>query len=209
MSAATADATGAPKKGLGKKKLIILLAIVALLLVVAGGVVVYLKKKAAAQAEEEAEGDTPAQVESHGGAAKHDPKHPPTFVPLDMFTVNLADKEAERYAQIGVTLELDDAKVGDEIKVYMPAIRSGILMLLAHKTSQELLAREGKERLAFEIKREASRALGIEIEDEAARPKEGEAAKGAASEGEKPKKKKKPSVPSPVRQVHFSNFIIQ
>ena len=39
-------------------------------------------------------------------AAKHDPKAVPTFVPLDPFTVNLADRDADRYAQIGVTLEL-------------------------------------------------------------------------------------------------------
>ena len=30
----------------------------------------------------------------------------PAFVPLDPFTVNLADREAERYAQVGITLEL-------------------------------------------------------------------------------------------------------
>jgi flagellar FliL protein len=38
------------------------------------------------------------------------------FVPLEPFTVNLADREAERYAQIGMTLEIEDAKVGDQIK---------------------------------------------------------------------------------------------
>jgi hypothetical protein len=52
------------------------------------------------------------------------------FVPLDPFTVNLADRDAERYAQIGVTLEIEDAKVGDQIKAYMPAIRNNILMAM-------------------------------------------------------------------------------
>ena len=40
------------------------------------------------------------------------------------FTVNLADRDAERYAQLGVTLELDDTKTGDLVKAYMPAIRN-------------------------------------------------------------------------------------
>jgi flagellar FliL protein len=204
MSTAAAEAPevadAAPKRSAGKKKLLVMLVVLLLVLAVAGaGVVVFLKKRAAKLAAE-AEGGESAQVESH---EKRDAKHAPTFVPLEMFTVNLADREAERYAQIGVTLELDDAKVADDIKAYMPAIRSNVLLVLAHKTSPELLDSEGKRRLAFEIKREASRVLGYEIEDELA-PK---GAAGSAS-GAKPAKKKVYE-PSPIRQVHFSNFIIQ
>ena len=80
-------------------------------------------------------------------AAKHDPKAVPAFVPLDPFTVNLADRDAERYAQIGITLEIEDAKLADQIKNYMPAIRNNILMVLSHKTAGELLEREAIERL--------------------------------------------------------------
>jgi flagellar FliL protein len=213
MSAATADAGAAPKGG-GKKKLLMLVVIALLVLGVGGGAAVFLLKKKKAAEDEDA--DAPAATETH---AKHDPKHPPVFVPLDAFTVNLADRETERYAQIGITLEVDDAKVGDEIKAYMPAIRNNILMVLAHKTSQELLAREGKERLAFEIKRESSRALGIEIDDEeppeapkAEKTADKQADKQADAEDEpKParKKKKKKAVETPIKNVQFSNFIIQ
>ena len=45
----------------------------------------------------------------------------------------------------------------------MPAIRNAILMILAHKTSHELLERAGKEQLAAEILRETVRPLGITI----------------------------------------------
>jgi flagellar FliL protein len=187
-----------PKRGAGKKKLLVMLVVVLLVLGIAGaGVVVFLKKRAARLAAE-AEGGEAAQVD--GAHEKRDAKHAPTFVPLEMFTVNLADREAERYAQIGMTLELDDAKVADDIKAYMPAIRSNVLLVLAHKTSAELLAPEGKRRLAFEVRREASRVLGYEIADEAA-------ANDAAS-APKPAKKRI-TEPSPIRQVHFSNFIIQ
>lgn len=208
MSTATADnaqVAEAPKKRPSKKKLIVMLAIVLLVLAVAGaGLVVYLKKKAARAAEEAEGGEAAAQVEEH---ARHDPKNVPTFVPLEMFTVNLADREAERYAQVGVTLEIEDAHVADQIKAYMPAIRSNILMVLAQKTSADLLDAEGKKRLAFEIKRESARALGVEIEDEMAKAA-APAASGAASAA-KAKVKKRLYEPSPVRQVHFSNFIIQ
>jgi flagellar protein FliL len=206
MSTATAD-VASPKAG-GKKKLLIIV-LVAVLVLAAGGVgaLLLLKKKAAAADEEDLEGaESPA-------VHQRDPKVVPTFVPLDMFTVNLADRETERYAQIGIVLELDDAKVGDQIKAYMPAIRNNILMVLAHKTSQELLAREGKELLAFEVKREASRALGIELDEEppvtATKTASASDAEADAAPKPKAKKRKKTGEPSPIRQVQFSNFIIQ
>lgn len=198
------DASAA--KGGGKKKLLILLVIALLVLAVGGaGAVMLLKKKAAAADDED--GEAPV---AH--AAQRDPKHPPAFLPLDMFTVNLADRDAERYAQIGIVLEVTDAKAGDELKAYMPAIRNNILMVLAHKTSQELLVREGKERLAFEVQREASRALGIEIDDEDAPPPVKAASAADGDEDPKPvkkKRKKKAAVETPIKNVQFSNFIIQ
>ena len=140
-------------------------------------------------------------------------------MPLDPFVVNLADREADRFAQIGITLEVDDAKFAEEMKAYMPAIRNGILMVLAHKTSQQLLERSGKEALAREVMREAVRPMGIEVELEAepaeAAPKANDAAAAdAADAGDKPKpklkKKPKPVAEhNPVQKVHFSSFIIQ
>ena len=211
MSAAapTADAAGAaPKKG--KKKLIIIIAAVVLLLAVAGGAAMFLlKKKAPVEGDEEAEAPAAHASAAH---AKIDPKHPPTFLPLDPFVVNLADKDADRYAQIGITLEVDDAKFADQMKTYMPAIRNGVLMILAHKSSQELLERSGKEMLAGQIQREAARTMGLDIEEpaaeEAADSADGEA-KPKAKVKAKARAKKKVADANPIRKVHFSNFIVQ
>ena len=220
MSAASAAAAlpqdaveAVPKKS--RKKLIVIGAAVLLVLALAGGMATwFLKKKAhAAQADVEA-------------VEKVDRAHPPTFVPLDAFVVNLADKDVDRYAQIGITLEIDDAKFADQIKVYMPAIRNGVLMVLAHKTSRELLERSGKERLAAEILAAAVKPLGFDAPpptvaaagkadagkpaDDAAETSEAE----ADAEADK-RAARKPASPSagaehnPVRRVHFSNFIIQ
>ena len=117
--------------------------------------------------------------------------------------MNLADRTAERYAQVGITLEVEDAKVGDQIKVFMPAIRNNILMALAEKSAAELMDREGKTKLAERIRRETSRALGYDVEEPD--PED-------AVDEEKPKKKskkKKVEVTLPITAVHFSNFIIQ
>jgi flagellar FliL protein len=200
MSTATADAADIPSpKAGGKKKLIIIIAAALILLLAGGGTALFLLKKKAAAADEEAMEDGQAVAE-----AQHEPEEkrpPPIFVPLDPFTVNLADRDAERYAQIGLTLEIEDAKVGDELKLYMPAIRNNILMLLAHKTASELLTREGKLHLAQEIRRETMLPLGINM------PVDDEPAEGAPRKAKKAPKKKPPVYP--VKAVHFANIIIQ
>lgn len=196
MATAPAAETAAPSGG-GSKKLIIILAAVLVLVLLGGGAALMLmKKKASAEDGEDGEAtEAPVKAKAH---VKSD--HPPTFVPLDPFTVNLADKDVDRFAQIGVTLEVEDPKFTDQVKAYMPAIRSNVLMVLSHKTAAELLTREGKEQLAKEIMRESVRPMGIELDDE------DEAADDAPK---KKKKKKKVAVESPVTQVLFSNFIVQ
>ena len=214
MSAAAAPAVEASPKG--KKKLIVIIAAAVLVLALGGGGAVFMMKKKAADAEaaEAADGDDgghakPKAAASHA-PAKADSHNPPVFVPLDPFVVNLADRDSDRFAQIGVTLEVDDAKFAEQMKVYMPAIRSNILLALAGKTSQQLLDRAGKEALAQEIMREAVKPMGIEIE--ADDDEDAHAAKPATDDDAKPKKKKKKkkaAVYNPVRSVNFSNFIIQ
>jgi flagellar FliL protein len=201
MSAAAAQAVvEAPvkKKMRIPKKLAIILAVLALLLAAGGGGAVYLlKKRAAEAAAAEAEGGE-EHAEADAAPEKKARTSPPSFLPMDAFVVNLADRDAERYAQVGVTLQVDDPKAAEELKLYMPAIRNGVLMVLAHKTSAELLEREGKEKLAAEIMREAARPLGIELPDPAA----------AASAPAK-RRTAEPEVHNPIEHVHFSSFIIQ
>jgi flagellar FliL protein len=222
MSAASAvaapgDASApAVAKKSRKKLILVIVAVLVVLALAAGGAVFVLKKRAAAAAAEAGE-----ETESAGAHASEgvDRAHPPTFVPLDAFVVNLADKDADRYAQIGVTLEIDDAKFADQIKLYMPAIRNGVLMVLADKTSRDLLDRSGKEALAAEILRAAVKPLGLAVDEPEApakaRPKahDGEAVDEAEAEtAPKPKAKAraaKPAEHNPVRRVHFSNFIVQ
>lgn len=204
MSAAPAAAatdTVAPKAG-GKRKLIILIAAVLLLVLAGGGgALYYLKAKAAAEA---AEDEDAAYAEEDGDADAHAERAPrkkrkksddhavPVFVPLEPFVVNLADHDTDRYAQIGVTLQVDDAKVGDEIAAYMPAVRNNILLLLSRKTAQDLAGADGKETLADEVRREAVRAMGFDVE---------------LPQGKK--RQRDPSEDWPIAAVQFSSFIIQ
>ena len=210
MSAAAAAADAVPAKSGGKKKLVLMVAVAAIVLGGGGvGALVYMKKQKAA-AEEAA-----AAAEEDGDAApvKHEKKKEhvdkPVFVPMDPFVVNLADHEADRYAQIGITLQVPDEHVGEEIKNYMPAIRNNILLLLAHKSSADLAGGDGKELLAKQIRREALKAMGEETDEEDEAPAASESASGSAPAKKKKKKKAAPAADSPITSVQFSSFIIQ
>jgi len=182
------DSAKAPAKS--KKLLIIIGVAVLVLALAAGGGWFYIsKQRAAAEGEDEV-------------AAEVKPKGPPTFLPLDNMVVNLADPGGEKVAQVGVTLELSDAHAVDSVKVYLPAIRSGILLLISQRTAEELLAREGKEKLAADILVEASKPFHASGGEDAADKK-------GAAKAKKKKSDKNAHDADPVRAVLFSSFIVQ
>ncbi len=187
-----ADAA-APAKGKSKKMMVIIGAVLVLALGGGGAFFFMSKQRAAAEDGEDA---APAKAKAAAHAA---PKTPPAYLPLDSMVVNLADVGGEKVAQVGITLEVSDAKASDSVKAFLPTIRSGVLMLISQRTSEELLTQEGKEKLAKDILREASIPFGGGDEEE---------------EEEAPKKKKKSAkkavhVEYPVVGVLFSSFIIQ
>ena len=228
MSAVMADPAVdvAPVTRRPKKKLIVIsAAVLALALALGVGAIVFLKQRAAHAAA--AADDDAASPDASTPSAATAAKGVPFFLPLDPFIVNLADREADRYAQIGITFELENSMTGDQIKAYMPAIRNAILMILANKSSKDLLNREGKEQLALEIQREAVRPMGIEVASPepvtAAPAVAAMAASAAASAATAPASavaadaaaaKAKPrrradTQRNPIQHVHFSSFIIQ
>ena len=188
--AAAADAAPKPAK---KKKLIIIIGAVVLLLVMAGGAAAWVMASRKALDEDGQEVD----AKSSAVAAV------PTFLPMENMVVNLADPGGERFAQVGITLELRDAKTAEMVKQYMPSIRSGILLLLSQRHSDELLTREGKEKLATDIAREVAKPLGISIPKASAARNEDEDEEEAAA------RQRRREAKNPVRKVHFSGFIIQ
>jgi len=190
MSAAaappTVDATAAKPKS--KKLLFIIIGVVVLALLGAGAALFILKKNTA----DHEDGDEDVVVEHKSSG----PKTPPTFLPLDSMVVNLADPGGNRFVQTSITLQLQDAKTGDDIKVYMPTIRNGILILISQRTADEILKIQGKEKLAADIVAEISTVMDYDIEEPEA--------EGAAG-----KKKRRRAPPNPVQGVLFSSFIVQ
>lgn len=194
--AAAPDAAGAaPPKS--KKKLFIIIGVVVLALI--GGGVGFLLMKKNPDDEEGGDGHAAAKEEAHAPPPKHDPTAPPTFLPLDSMVVNLADPGGNRFAQLAITLKLADAKTGEDIKLYMPAIRNGILIVVSQRTAEEMLGADGKESLTHDIIAEISSVMGYDYDHP-----------GAESAADtKSKKKKKRAVYNPVEGVLFSSFIVQ
>jgi flagellar FliL protein len=209
--AAEKSAEATPKKG--KKTLIIALAAVLLLGGGGGGAAWWFLGRG--EPDEEA---LAAAAEAKRKAAR-------VFVTLEPFVVNLADRESERYAQIGVVLEVEGKDANQKITEKMPAVRNEILLLISSKQAQELITRDGKVQLASEIALAAARPLGWtppedmpEEEEEEPPPKskvkvkDGEKAKAKDSKGKQAKAKKAEPpepVPNPVAHVHFASFIVQ
>lgn len=192
MSANTAAASAneAPKKG---GKTFVIVAALVVLLLAGGGAAAWLLLLKKPQADE------------HAAARPEAPAHraAPTYLAVENMVVNLADPGGERFAQVGITLELENDKAVDQIKAFMPAIRSRILLLLSQRTSEELLKRDGKEKLATDVMAESARVLGYKVDTREGKKKRDDEEEEEAS----PRNRK--SVPGPVVGVFFSSFIVQ
>ena len=178
VAASNSAVAAAPAKS---KKLIVIGAVVALLVVVivAAGLFLVGQSRSAGYDGESSEKSVTVV---------------PTFLPLENMVVNLADQGGDRFAQVGITLELQDEATASLVKQYMPSIRNGILMMVSQRTADELLLVEGKEKLAADILREVTRPLGLNT---------ARAQSSDMDEEERPRRR------SPVRRVLFSSFIIQ
>lgn len=178
-----------PRKS--KKLLIIVVAAVLLFVLAGGGAAFFLLKKSDHDDEddEEVAEETAKQKEKDKKKKKKDAHAVPVFINLDPFTVNLApDSNGDQYLQIAVAVELDDATSEPVLKSALPKIRNNVTLLLSSKKASELLSKEGKEKLAEELKDEVNTAI------------------------EPPTKTKKGELimpDGPAKTVLFTSFIIQ
>jgi len=82
---------------------------------------------------------------------RQDPAKPPVFIQMEPFTVNLQQETVEQYLQVQFTLQVADQAQVETIKLYMPLVRSRLLLLLSSKKASELSTPEGKKQLQDEI----------------------------------------------------------
>jgi len=107
------------------------------------------------------------------------------------FTINFNVNGRQRYLQAAITLMYRDPLLEELLKLHMPAIRNGLVMLLSAKNFDELQTSEGKETLRAE-------ALEI-VRSQLQKEQEALVASGKSEEVS----------PSNVEQVLFTNFVMQ
>ena len=184
MSTANANAA-TPAKPKSKKLLFILIGVVVLALAGAGGAFFILKKN---MALDEDGGETSQRAKDFAS------RSPPTFLPLEAMVVNLADPGGNRFAQLGITLQVQDDKTAESMTDHMPTIRDAILMLISQRTTENMFQREGKKKLSADIVREISRVMGLPVP----------ASDEMDAEGGEEKR-----TSSPLQAVLFSSFLVQ
>jgi len=148
--------TSKPKKS--RKKLILILLITLVLLGgIGGGAWWYFM----GDDEEDVAGMTPEAIAAKAATkkAKTEKIAPPVFVQLEQFTVNLQPEAGEHFLQIAMTLQVIAKEDVDIIKLYMPQIRSRILLLLTSKKASEISTPAGKNKLSEEIMTQVNQPL--------------------------------------------------
>ncbi|SEL74122.1 flagellar basal body-associated protein FliL [Halomonas daqiaonensis] len=76
----------------------------------------------------------------------------PIFLPIEPFTVNLADDDyGPRLLYTGLTLKLGDEGSQEILKQHMPQVRSRLLTLFSGKQAGELTSPGGKQRLEEQV----------------------------------------------------------
>jgi len=140
-----ADAAAAPAAG-GKNKLFMMIGAAVLVLGLGGGAGWYFLHGSGG--DEAAE---PVKKERTSSKKKKKEEHPPEFLPIEPFTVNLQPENGDQYLQVAFTLEVEGAEQAELIKTNMAKVRSRVLLLLSGKKASEINTVEGKQQLAGEI----------------------------------------------------------
>ncbi len=101
---------------------------------------------------------TNAQAQSSGGDAGGG-----AYEKMEPYTVNLVG--LVQVLQVAATLKMAKPEAGAKAKLYMPAIRHEIIILLAGKTAAQIESAAGKQQLINEIRAIVNKVLGLDAKE--------------------------------------------
>jgi flagellar FliL protein len=136
------------------------------------------------------------------------------FMPLEPFTVNLADEGGERLAQVAIVLELEGKAAQAALSKYLPIVRNSMLLLLSSQYTKTLLTTEGKLALASQIALKTGTVIGwkpqaVEVA-QAGVTADGKPAEATATDAARPVSPARSEFEkNPVVAVHFSQLLVQ
>jgi flagellar FliL protein len=140
-----ADAAAVPAAG-GKNKLFMMIGAAVLVLGLGGGAGWYFMHGSGGAEAAEA-----AKKDHDGSKKKKKDEHPPEYLAIESFTVNLQPENGDQYLRVAFTLQVDGPQQVELIKANMAKVRSRVLLLLSGKKASEINTVEGKQQLAGEI----------------------------------------------------------
>ena len=139
----------------GSKKLIIIIVVVVVLLL--GGVGAFFAMSGGKTEGEEGEEAAVGEEEAEDGAQA---VLPPAVLPLETFIVNLQVKGS--FLKTTLQLEFAEPELPPTIESDVPKVRDVVIRILSSKSSSEILAADGKEKLREEIRNGVNEVLGAE-----------------------------------------------
>jgi flagellar FliL protein len=139
----------APKKKLSMGKIIIILVSVLVLAGGGAGAYFYFNQPHQASAGAEAEGKDGGQV-----------KAAPVYYAFDpAFVVNFQDSSAIRFLQVTIEVMSRDPVAIEAVKTHMPVIRNSLVLLFSSQTPENIMTREGKEKIRTDALKEIQKVM--------------------------------------------------
>lgn len=136
-----------PKKKFPMGKIIIIL--VSVLVLAGGGAGAYFYFNQQASAGAEAEGKDGGQV-----------KGVPVYYAFDpAFVVNFQDSYAIRFLQVTIEVMARDPIAIEAVKTHMPVIRNSLVLLFSSQTPENIMTREGKEKIRTDALKEIQKVM--------------------------------------------------
>lgn len=155
------DIEGKGKKSSKLKLIIILLAGILVLGGGGGAAWYFLVMKGDMVAE--ADGDMEITDETAVRKKKKRSNEPPLFTGLDpAFVVSFKDQSHARFMQLSVELMSRDPDVIEAVDQYKPMLRNNLLLLFSSQKFEDVITREGKERLLEQSLEEVNNTLSDE-----------------------------------------------
>ncbi len=82
--------------------------------------------------------------------------------PLDVIVVNIADSQATRYLRAGISFEIPNETVAQELTLRKPQITDLLIMILSSKEMEDLIDFSGKNQIRKEIMEKVNSKLSGE-----------------------------------------------
>ncbi|MFZ6748691.1 flagellar basal body-associated FliL family protein [Undibacterium sp. Ren11W] len=104
----------------------------------------------------------PVDVMANSGGGSASPAAGNT-AKLEPFIVNLSG--FEKYLQVSLTLQVATPEIAEKVKLLMPMIRHGLILILSSKEASQLQSGDGKIEVMDEIKEKVNKVLEVKEHD--------------------------------------------